>query len=207
LARQRNRPLRVASRCSTLSTAVTEIERRLSLGDARLPNLTRGSVAFQELATRYRKPLRRFFERRVQSKPDSDDLVQEVFVRLIRQDNIGAIEHLDSYVFQVAANVLRDHARRWTVRAEEVHHTLLDDDTLEGGFSPERVLLGAEALENLISALYALPEKTRIIFTLYHFESVPQVEIARRLGMSISTLEKHMSRANFHLLEHLGRPD
>ena len=181
--------------------------RRLSLGNTQYPNLIPKSAGFQELATRYRKPLRRFFERRVQRRPDSDDLVQEVFVRLIRQGNIGAIEHLDSYVFQVAANVLRDHARRWAVRAEEIHHTPLDDDTLEGGFSPERVLLGAEALENLISALYTLPEKTRIIFTLYHFESVPQVEIARRLRIPLSTLEKHMSRANFHLLEHLGQPD
>jgi RNA polymerase sigma factor (sigma-70 family) len=187
--------------------AVIGIGWRLSLGDAQHPNLTPESAGLQELASRYRKPLRRFFERRVQRRPDSDDLVQEVFVRLVRQGNIGAIEHLDSYVFQVAANVLRDHARRWAVRSEEVHHTLLDDDTLEGGFSPERVLLGAEALENLISALYALPEKTRIVFTLYHFESVPQVEIARRLRMPLSTLEKHMSRANLHLLEHLGQPD
>jgi RNA polymerase sigma-70 factor (ECF subfamily) len=88
-----------------------------------------------------------------------------------------------------------------------VHHALLDEDTLEGGFSPERLLMGAEALEGLIAALYQLPEKTRIIFTLYHFESVPQVEIARRLGMSVSTLEKHMGRANLHLLEQLGPLD
>ena len=177
------------------------------LGHTRLPILAQSSDGLQELASRYGGPLRRFFERRMKNKPDPDDLVQEVFVRLIRQGNIGAIEHLDGYVFQVAANVLKDHARRWAVRTEEVHHSPLDEDTLEGGFSPERVLLGAEALEGLIAALYDLPEKTRIIFTLYHFESVPQVEIARRLGMSLSTLEKHMSRANLHLLKQLGRLD
>jgi RNA polymerase sigma factor (sigma-70 family) len=177
------------------------------LGRTRLPILAQSSDGLQELASRYGGPLRRFFERRMIHRPDPDDLVQEVFVRLIRQGNIGAIEHLDGYVFQVAANVLKDHARRWAVRTEEVHHSPLDEDTLEGGFSPERVLLGAEALEGLIAALYDLPEKTRIIFTLYHFESVPQVEIARRLGMSLSTLEKHMSRANLHLLKQFGRLD
>jgi len=52
-----------------------------------------------------------------------------------------------------------------------------------------------------------LPEKTAVIFSLYHFESVPQVEIARRLGMSLSTVEKHMGRANAHLLERLGRTE
>jgi DNA-directed RNA polymerase specialized sigma24 family protein len=43
-----------------------------------------------------------------------------------------------------------------------------------------------------------------VIFSLYHFDSVPQVEIARRLSMSLSTVEKHMSRANAHLLQRLG---
>jgi RNA polymerase sigma factor (sigma-70 family) len=136
--------------------------------------------------------------------PDPDDLVQEVFVRLVRHSGIEAIEHLDGYVFKVAANVLRDHARRWNLRANEANHAQLDDETLEGGFSPERVLLGEEALQRLIAALYELPEMTRVIFTLYHFESISQIDIGRRLGLATSTVEKHMSRANLHLTQRLG---
>lgn len=157
----------------------------------------------EQLAARYRVPLRRFFERRMKASPDPEDLVQEVFVRLIRQGNVKDIHHLDGYVFQVAANVLRDYARRWAVREEEVRHARIDEDSLEGGFSPERVLLGQEAIERVIAALHELPEKTQVIFALYHFESVPQVEIARKLNMSISTVEKHMGRANLHLLTQL----
>jgi len=67
-----------------------------------------------------------------------------------------------------------------------------------------RVLLGKEALETLIAALHELPTKTAAISSLYHFDSVPQVEIARRLAMPISTVEKHLSRANVYLLERLG---
>ncbi|MGH8210685.1 MAG: RNA polymerase sigma factor [Steroidobacteraceae bacterium] len=167
------------------------------------PRLPAEQDRLERFAARYRVPLRRFFERRMRASPDPDDLVQEVFIRLVRQSAVDAIENLDGYVFQVAANVLRDHARRWNVRANEANHTQLDHDTLEGGFSPERVLLGEEALERLIAALYELPEKTRVIFALYHFESVPQVEIGRRLGLSTSTVEKHMCRANVHLLKRL----
>jgi RNA polymerase sigma factor (sigma-70 family) len=157
----------------------------------------------EQLAARYRVPLRRFFERRMKASFETEDLAQEVFVRLIRQGNMNDIRHLDGYVFQIAANVLRDHARRWAVREEERFHAPLSDDLLEGGFSPERVLLGQEAIERVIAALHELPEKTQVIFALYHFESVSQVEIARRLNMSINTLEKHMSRANMHLLTKL----
>jgi len=147
--------------------------------------------------------LRRFFERRLRAGTDPEDLVQEVFMHLIRQGRIHDIRHLDGYVFQVAANVLRDHARRWSVRAQEANPDALDAEALEGGFSPERVLLGQEALEILIRALHELPEKTRAIFALYHFEAVSQVDIARRLDMPLSTVEKHMSRANLHLLKRL----
>jgi RNA polymerase sigma-70 factor (ECF subfamily) len=158
----------------------------------------------QQLSVRYRLPLLRFFTRRLRNSPDPDDLVQEVFVRLVRQSTLSGIQHLDGYVFQIAANVLRDHARRWGVRAEEANHAQLEDVEIEGGFSPERVLLGEEALQRLVAALQELPEKTQAIFALYHFESVSQVEIARRLKMPVSTIEKHMGRANAHLLSRLG---
>jgi RNA polymerase sigma factor (sigma-70 family) len=148
--------------------------------------------------------LRRFFERRLKARPDPEDLVQEVFIRLIRQEHIDDVGNLDGYVFQVAANVLRDHARRWSIREQEANAVSLDNDVLEGGFNPERVLLGQESVERLIGALHELPPKTRAIFSLYHFEGVAQVDIARKLNMPISTVEKHMGRANRHLLAHLG---
>ncbi len=161
----------------------------------------------EQLALRYRLPLRRFFERRLRAGADPDDLVQEVFVRLVRQGHTQAIQHLDGYVFQVAANVLRDYLRRCAVRADELNHAQLADQELEGGFPPERVLLGQEAVEHLMAALHQLPDKTQAIFALYHFDSVSQVDIARRLSMPLSTVEKHMARANAHLLACLRKPE
>ncbi len=38
------------------------------------------------------------------------------------------------------------------------------------------------------------------MFVLYHFEDYPHAEIARQLGIAVSTIEKHMGRANAHLL-------
>lgn len=156
----------------------------------------------EALAAKYRMPLLSFFQRRLRHAHDAEDLVHEVFVRLTRQQDLEAIDHLDGYVFQTAANVLRDRARRLAVRAEPA--LAQDFDPVdEAGFSPERVLLGREAVERLIAALHELPEMTRVVFAQYHFDSVPQVELARRLGLSLSTVEKHMARANLHLLKRL----
>jgi RNA polymerase sigma-70 factor (ECF subfamily) len=154
------------------------------------------------LAEEYRMPLLRFFQRRLRAASDAEDLVQDVFVRLARHEDLASVDHLHGYIFQIAANVLRDRVRRGTVRAEPA----LPDDYQpvdEAGFSPERVLLGKESAERLISALYELPEKCRMVFSQYHFDGVAQVEIARRLNLSLSTVEKQMQRANAHLLRRM----
>lgn len=156
----------------------------------------------EEVAAQYRAPLLRFFQRRVEPGEDADDLVQDVFSRLAGRD-LAAIANIQGYVFQVAANVLRDKARRASVRSIV---TLAPDDLDiedEAGFSPERILQSREALQIMITAIYELPEMVRIVFSHYHFDGVAQVEIARRMGLSLSTVEKHMARANSHLLHRL----
>lgn len=157
-----------------------------------------------EVAAQYRAPLLRFFQRRVEPREDADDLVQDVFSRLAGQD-LATIANIQGYIFQVAANVLRDRARRASVRSIMVPGADDFDIEDEAGFSPERILQSREALQVMISAIYELPETVRIVFSHYHFDGVSQVEIARRMGLSLSTVEKHMAKANSHLLYRLRK--
>lgn len=156
----------------------------------------------EEVAAEYRAPLLRFFQRRVEPGEDADDLVQDVFSRLAGRD-LAAIANIQGYLFQVAANVLRDKARRASVRAIVIAAPDGFDIVDEAGFSPERILESREVLQVMIAAISELPEKVRIVFSHYHFDGVAQVEIARRMGLSLSTVEKHMARANSHLLYRL----
>jgi hypothetical protein len=78
--------------------------------------------------------------------------------------------------------------------SESRPHAALDSDTLEGGFTPERVLCGQQSLERLIRALYELPPQTQAIFTLYHFEGVTQVDIP---SMSAGSEVTALSRATW----------
>jgi RNA polymerase sigma-70 factor (ECF subfamily) len=164
------------------------------------------AATIDALSHRLRAPLRRFFEKRLKAEPaEIDDLVQEVFLRLAAAERIRPDERLDGYVFQTAANLLRDRQRRLVHRNvaghepfDEVQHSHVAD-----GLTPERQVLGQEAVERLIAALYGLPERTRNVWVLYHLEDLPHVEIARRLNIAQSTVEKHMSRANALLLSTL----
>jgi RNA polymerase sigma factor (sigma-70 family) len=164
------------------------------------------SAAIDALSRKFRAPLERFFEKRLgRRQAEIDDLVQEVFLRLAGGGKIESVEQPEAYLFRTAANVLNDRWRRSTARAAEAHEPY--DDAMHGSaretLSPERALLGAQALEQLVAALYELPERTRVVWALYHLEDLTHTEIARRLGITVSTIEKHISRASAHLLKRL----
>jgi RNA polymerase sigma factor (sigma-70 family) len=166
------------------------------------------AATLDALSQRLRRPLRRFFEKRLGSQhAEIEDLVQEVFVRLAASREIRPGDRLDGYVFRTAVNLLHDYRRRRIRRDANAHEPF--DEALHGGASdgvtPERKVLGAEAIERLVAALYGLPERTRNVWVLYHFEDMRHAEIASRLGMAQSTVEKHMSRANAHLLRRIDQ--
>jgi len=156
-----------------------------------------------DLDRRYRVPLIRYFGKRIREAYDVDDLVQEVFIRLVRQATLESVEQIDSYVFQTAANVIRDRARRHAARHHREHDQLSESDLPTNELSPERVLLGTEQLGRAVAALEELPENTRRVFVLRRYEGMRHEEIAAHLGMSVSGVRFHMDKAKAHLARRL----
>jgi RNA polymerase sigma-70 factor (ECF subfamily) len=159
-----------------------------------------------ELARRYGTPLRQFFHRRTRQPADVEDLVQETFLRLARQTGISNLEGIEGYLFQTAKSVMRDKARRLAVRMAANETEQLIFPSGDEVASPESVLLGREALDLAIQALHELPERPRTVFILHRFEQLQYKEIARRLGVSLSTVEKDMMKALVHIGARLGAP-
>ncbi len=151
-----------------------------------------------------------YFLRRVGSRAEAEDLTQEVFVRLLGAANLDRLEHVEAFVFRVAANLLHDRGRK-AVRghiAAEVRagETLIDELTLEMGedFEPERVLIGKQTIAEVLKCLNELGERTRNIFILFRLEGMKQREIADLYGISPSTVEKHVMKATAHLSLRFG---
>lgn len=160
-----------------------------------------GSEFLEALARRYTTALRRFFERREPGLgSESEDLAQEVFERLARRKGGGEIANIEGYLFQTAANVLTDRSRRRLVRFSDSHVEYDEEYHALEDFSAERVISAREELELVVRTLEELPERTRAAFVLHRFEGLKYAEIARRLGVSVSAVEKHIIRA----LRHIG---
>ena len=165
-------------------------------GRAPASGMSGGEEPFIEsLAVRYRGALERFFARRAARLGDTEDLTQEVFLRLATRGGGEPIERIDGYIFQTAANVLTDRARRVAVRAGDRHVCYDEDQHAVEDFSPERVLLAREQVAMVRTVLERLPDRVRAAFVLHRFEELGYAEIAKRLGVSVSSIEKYISQA------------
>jgi RNA polymerase sigma factor (sigma-70 family) len=151
----------------------------------------------------YRPALLAYFGRRVRSAAEAEDLTQDVFERVLRSLEHGPILNAEALIFRIAVNLLRDRARK--VHTRGVEEPLPSDsvadfaDALTEGLSPERVVVGERTLEDAISAFDELSERTRAMFYLYRFENLKVREIAELYGISVSGVEKQISRALLHL--------
>lgn len=162
-------------------------------------------AALERLSRAFRQSLIRHFGRRWRNQADLEDMVQEVFVRLLRRGGTSALEdeNLSAYMFETASSVLKDRLRK-NVTHHGAAHESFDQDVHAGeDFSPERVLLGRERLNMATTALLELPERTRMIFVLRRLEGMRFNDIAVRLGISVSAVEKHMQRAMTHLMRRI----
>lgn len=149
--------------------------------------------------------LRAFFLKRGSTGNEADDLVQDVFVRLARRADLASIELVEGYLFQTARTALAEYFRKRSARHPELHEMFEEEQHLVAGISPETVLDDRAAVERLIAGLYELPEKTRDIYVLYHFEGFKQMQIAEKLEIGIRTVERHLAHAGTFLLQRVGR--
>lgn len=81
----------------------------------------------ERLEARYRRVLVKFFSRKLDDPSEAEDFAQEVLIRLIAGGN-GNVKNPDAYVFQIAGNLTRDHARKRMVRRKYLNDQLAVPD-------------------------------------------------------------------------------
>ncbi len=168
--------------------------------DATQTQLSGDDVA--ALYQRFRPALVRFFERRSFTPADAEDMTQEVFVKITRLDPSANIWQPEAFLFQIAANVLRDKLRRDTARHRDQHVEFDGEVDSPEAPSEESVYEGRESLQRLLAALGELTPKCRAMFILHKYEGLSYSEIASRYDVTVSAVEKHMINAMKYLKTH-----
>lgn len=139
--------------------------------------------------------LMRLIRRVVGNPSTAEDLVQDVFLNLLRGNGLGAADNSQSYLARCATNIALDHLRRERARARYLSSSELSDAEASQAPLQDAVLQGRQELDLLRRAVDALPPKCRVVFLLSRDHDLTMKEIAARLGISEKTVEKHILRA------------
>ncbi|WP_133244977.1 RNA polymerase sigma factor [Caulobacter radicis] len=151
------------------------------------------------------EPLLLASARRLVDDPDAArDLVQEAFAKVLSMEGWATIEKPHAYLLRTMRNLSIEHLRRLRIlRFEQL--ALVDGfDIADEAPDAFRILSGQEQMARLKAAIQILPERCRVVFVLQRFEEKSPRDIARQLGVSLSTLEKRLARAHYLLARTLA---
>lgn len=139
--------------------------------------------------------LRRFIRRRVSNDHVTDDLLQEVFLRIHRRkESLCHEDRLAAWVYRIARNVIHDYFR-------ENQTVPLGEQDPASNSDEERSCQRAKAGEWLDRLIGQLPEPYQQAVRLSEIEGRPQREIAERLGLSLSGVKSRVQRGRAMLKE------
>lgn len=177
-------------------------------------------AAFDVVYRRYHKRLLSFFRRHVDRVEVAKELVQDVMMNVYKAPGtFDTLPHFEAWLTTVARNVLKNHWRSESAgkrQGTDVPLAELERDRGEErnrpspGKPPEPVLLAAivqsEARAKVAKALLKLPSGMRNVAVLRFQQDRGYEEIARILGVSISTVKSQLHEAKKRLRELLAEP-
>lgn len=158
---------------------------------------TRGAF-LERLYRAHHDGLIRFIRRRGRDE-SAHDVVQQVFCRLAgltEQEQQGIVAPA-AYLRRAADNMLRDNARQDERRSASLH--LGEDEVVLHAGDQSAALEARDRLRRLEDALLRLKPRTREIFLAHRIDGYSYAEIAFPTGLSIKTVEMHMTRAIAYL--------
>jgi RNA polymerase sigma-70 factor (ECF subfamily) len=149
-----------------------------------------------------RPDLVRFFAVRTGSASDAEDIVQDIWIK-ISSIGDGEIDSPSAYLYRLGSNVMLDRARsdkRSRARDDNYYRMQLVRSTTTGEDeaaipTPEQAVASRQRLARLIELVRKMPDQRRRVFTLHKLDGLSYGDVARRLGISRSAVEKHMMAA------------
>lgn len=132
--------------------------------------------------------------RRWPSRSDVSDLRQDTYVRVYEAAAKSRPPAPKAFLFATAAHLLTDRIRRRRVVAIDVVADVEALNVLVEEVSPERRISAHEELRRLAQAIDLLPPRCREVVWLRRVDELPQREVAKRLGITEKSVEKHVMK-------------
>ena len=156
-------------------------------------SLLRTDNEIAEIYQRHRNTVYRVCFAYMKNTADTEDAVQDTFVRLIKAGvAFESEEHEKAWLIRTASNICKNVLRSWRRKGEslEDYENLRGNETVENG--------------DVLGAVMGLPDKYKTVVYLYYYEGYDSVEISNALGKPQSTIRNHLHEARGVLRSKLG---
>lgn len=163
------------------------------------PPLDKAGSPPEWLYRRCHTTLRPALAGRLGSVDDADDVLHEAFARFLSFYAGQPVRNPLAMLARIAMNIVRDAGRARTLRRAVLARQVEPLCAIAPPPDPEEDLADKQRLRRLCDAIDGLPPRCREAFLLHRIEGLPQAEVARILGISLSGVEKHLMRANSQL--------
>jgi RNA polymerase sigma factor (sigma-70 family) len=149
-----------------------------------------------ELYKNHVSTLRKYLTRFSLCKSDSEDIIQEVFIRLLKQDDITKIEQNPAgYLVRTAKNLVLDEFKRVGNRYRNLHDPIEEHDISCNSPQPETATAWQQGLEIIEKRLCDDGKRTHQIVAMSCLVGLTHLEIADKIGVTTRTVERSMQRA------------
>jgi RNA polymerase sigma factor (sigma-70 family) len=170
-----------------------------------------------DVVERERSRLRNFIRRRVPDPRDAEDILQDVFYKLVEANRLlMPIDHVTGWLFQVARNRIIDFFRKKKPesfsdrgsedpRYDSDEELQLEDLLQSPDAGPEALYARSVLIDELEAALAELPPEQREVFVAHELDGRSFKELAAATGVGVNTLLSRKRYAVLHLRKRLQR--
>ena len=145
---------------------------------------------------KFHKELKTFIFNKTRNSSDTDDILQEVFVKIIRNmDKINKAENLRNYLYRIVRNAINDYFRnrKSIIASATINETITEEETQS---------LNAAIAECCIRPfIKKLPKNYREALLITEFQDISQKDLAERLNISYSGAKSRVQRGKEKLRE------
>ncbi len=151
-------------------------------------------AAFSELYVRYKNKLYYFVFHLLKSKEETNDIVQEIFIRIWESRSfINPDLSFSSFLYTMARNRILNYFR--DIDIDEKVKEILATQKAKEEEAIDTQIIYTEYQEILRNAISRLPPQRQKIFNMSRIENMSHKEIAAQLGISVNTVQEHISEA------------
>jgi RNA polymerase sigma-70 factor (ECF subfamily) len=168
-------------------------------------------TAFAELVELYREKVQRLAYKMLNNRPDTEDIVQETFIRVyLNLNRFDETQNFSTWIHRIGKNLCIDMLRKkktvYSLDAEFSEdedanfYARLQSDEL----TPEKRFIENESKATILKVINKLSEKYRTVVVMYYLHGLSLLEISTRLDLPVTTVKSRLNRGREHMRKKMG---